>query len=188
MVSEEKMSRIGKMPVEIPEKVKVVITGNIVNVEGPKGKLQQTVKGVEDGIVVEVKDSVINVKRTSEAQSVRALHGLTRAILKNMVEGVSKGYEKTLEIQGVGYKAAMKGKDIELVLGYSHPVLVKAPANVTIACDGATKVKVSGPDKYLVGQVAATIRKAKKPEPYKGKGVRYFGENVRKKTGKTTAA
>lgn len=179
------MSRIGKMPVEIPAKVKVTLNGRTVLVEGPKGKLSQDVR---PEISVAVTDKAVTFTRGSEAKNVVSLHGLYRALVHNMVVGVSQGFEKTLDIQGVGYKALLKGKDLELALGFSHPITVKAPLGITFACDGQTRVKVSGPDKTLVGQVAHNLRQLKPPEPYKGKGVRYLNEQVRKKAGKTNAA
>jgi len=179
------MSRIGKMPVEIPAKVKVIANGRTLLVEGPKGKLSQTVR---PEITFSVTDTQITFSRGSEAKNVVALHGLYRALVHNMVLGVSQGFEKSLDIQGVGYKALLKGKDLELALGYSHPIAVKAPAGITFTCDGPTRIKVSGPDKTLVGQVAHNLRMLKPPEPYKGKGVRYLNEYVRKKAGKTNAA
>ncbi|MFH0920321.1 MAG: 50S ribosomal protein L6 [Fibrobacterota bacterium] len=179
------MSRIGKMPVEIPPKVKVALNGRTVMVEGPKGKLSQEIR---PEISVAITDKAVSFSRGSEAKNVMALHGLYRALVHNMVVGVSQGFEKTLDIQGVGYKALMKGKDLELALGYSHPIVVKAPAGITFACEGQTRIKVSGPDKTLVGQIANNLRMLKPPEPYKGKGVRYLNEQVRKKAGKTNAA
>jgi large subunit ribosomal protein L6 len=182
------MSRIGKLPIEIPPNVKVAVSGDSILVEGPKGKLKETLRSGNGAISFEIKDKVVQVNRASEEQNIVALHGLYRSLVHNMILGVSKGYEKTLEIQGVGYKALLKGKDLEFTLGYSHPIQVKAPVNVTFALEGTSRVKVSGPDKHLVGQMAARIRSFKKPEPYKGKGVRYAGEQVRKKAGKAATA
>jgi large subunit ribosomal protein L6 len=182
------MSRIGKLPVELPPKVKVTVSGNTILVEGPKGKLKEVIGQGREALSFEITEKSVNVKRSSEEQKIMALHGLYRSLIHNMVEGVSKGYEKTLEIQGVGYKAVLKGKDLELTLGYSHSILVKAPENVAFTLEGTSRVKVSGPDKHMVGQMAARIRSFKKPEPYKGKGVRYAGEQVRKKAGKAATA
>jgi len=178
------MSRIGKEPISIGKDVKVEIKGNEVNVAGPKGKLvfahHQTVK-------VEVVDQNIIVTRLSEEKLARSLHGTTRAIVANMVKGVTEGYKKELEIIGVGYKAQMKGKDLELRVGFSHPVEIKVPADLKISTPTLTRVDVEGIDKEKVGQLAANIRKILPPEPYKGKGIRYVGEVVRKKLGKAMA-
>jgi large subunit ribosomal protein L6 len=182
------MSRIGKLPIEIPSKVKVSISGGVISVEGPKGKLKELLQPGTEVLSFDVTDKTVHVKRASNEQNVVALHGLYRALIHNMVEGVSKGYEKILEIQGVGYKAVQKGKDLEFSLGYSHPILLKAPENVVFSLEGSSRVKVAGPDKHMVGQMAARIRSFKKPEPYKGKGVRYAGEQVRKKAGKAATA
>ncbi len=182
------MSRIGKLPIEIPAKVKVTIADGAIFVEGPKGKLKEVLQPGSEKISFDIKDNIVHIKRASDDKAVVAMHGLYRALIHNMVEGVSKGFEKTLEIQGVGYKAVLKGKDLEFSLGYSHQIFVKAPENVTFALEGTSRVKISGPDKHNVGQMAARIRSFKKPEPYKGKGVRYAGEHVRKKAGKAATA
>jgi large subunit ribosomal protein L6 len=182
------MSRIGKLPVEFPSTVKVRLDGSVVHVEGPKGKLTQRIDGLGKSVNVSVAGSSVTVTCLADTNEASAKHGLYRALIASMVKGVSEGYEKTLDIQGVGYKAAMKGKGVEVLVGYSHPVVVMPMANTTIALEGNTRIKISGPDKYAVGQVAATIRKVKKPEPYKGKGIRYTGEQVRKKAGKTNAS
>ncbi len=182
------MSRIGKLPVRLPSTVKVRLDGSVFHVEGPKGKLFQKIDGI--GVLVDIsvsKESVL-VTRLSDDILARSRQGLYRALIASMVEGVDKGYEKILDIQGVGYKAAMKGKGVEVLVGFSHPVLIMPMVNTVISCESATRIKVVGPDKYAVGQVAATIRKVKKPEPYKGKGIRYSGEQVRKKAGKTNAS
>ena len=176
------MSRIGKQPIPVPSGVEVQIDGSTVTVKGPKGELTQT---LNDVIAIEIEDGVINVTRPDESRTARSLHGLTRTLVANMVIGVSEGYSKNLEIVGVGYRAAMKGKDIELQLGFSHPVFVEAQPGITFEVPAPTKITVSGINKQQVGQVAADIRKWRKPEPYKGKGVRYEGEKVRRKLGKS---
>src|SRR5438552_2881064 len=176
------MSRIGKQPISIPAKVKVEVKGQQVCVEGPKGKLnwelpQRTSLKVE-------KDKVL-VSREGEDARVKALHGLSRALVNNMVRGVSEGFVKKLEIQGVGFKAAVQGKTVNLSLGYSHPVVYDIPDQVKVTVEENTKVTIEGPDKQVIGQVAAEIRAYYPPEPYKGKGVRYVGEKVERKEGKT---
>jgi large subunit ribosomal protein L6 len=176
------VSRIGKQPIPVPSGVEVKIDGSTVTVKGPKGELTQT---LNDVISIELEDGVINVTRPDESRTARSLHGLTRTLVANMVIGVSEGYAKNLEIVGVGYRASMKGNDIELLLGFSHPVLVVAEPGITFEVPAPTKITVRGIDKQRVGQVAADIRKWRKPEPYKGKGVRYEGEKVRRKLGKS---
>lgn len=179
------MSKIGKRPIEIPNGVTVTVEeGNAVTVKGSKGELKQSF-GREVGI--EVKENEIIVTPIKDHRKFYAAWGLVRALLANMIEGVSKGYQKKLEIQGVGYKAALKGKDLDLGLGFSHPVLFKAPEGVTFAVD-KNIITISGINKQLVGQVAADVRKLRKPEPYKGKGIRYEGEQVRRKVGKKVGA
>jgi len=175
------MSRIGKQPVEIPSGVTVDVSGENVSVKGPNGTLSQT---VDADMRVTVADGEVRVERPSDEREHRALHGLTRSLIANMVEGVTKGFEKRLEIQGVGYRAALKGKDIELQVGFSHPVDFPAPAGIEFEVPAPTKITVKGIDKQLVGETAARIRRIRKPEPYKGKGIRYEGEYVRKKAGK----
>ncbi len=175
------MSRIGKQPIPVPSGVEVHIDGSTVTVKGPKGELSRT---LVDIITVEMEDGAILVKRPDDTRTARSLHGLSRTLVANMVIGVSEGYFKNLEIVGVGYRAAMKGSDIELLLGFSHPVLVVAEPGITFEVPAPTKITVRGIDKQRVGQVAADIRKWRKPEPYKGKGVRYEGEHVRRKLGK----
>ena len=175
------MSRIGKQPIPVPSGVEVKIDGSTVTVKGPKGELVQT---FSDILTIEMEDGVLVVSRPDESRVARSLHGLTRTLVSNMVTGVSNGFSKNLEIVGVGYRAAMKGKDIELQLGFSHPVVVVAEPGITFEVPAPTKITVSGIDKQRVGQVAADIRKWRKPEPYKGKGVRYEGEYVRRKLGK----
>ena len=178
------MSRIGKRPVTVPSGVTAEIDGQTIRVKGPKGELSRTVHAE---IQVSMEGSTITVSRPSEETRHKALHGLTRTLIANMVEGVEKGYQKVLEIQGVGYKAEATKAGLNVVVGYSHPVVYKAPAGITFAVENNTVVKISGPNKELVGQVAAEIRQIRKPEPYKGKGIRYQGERVRRKAGKTGA-
>jgi large subunit ribosomal protein L6 len=179
------MSRIGRQPIEIPEGVTVEVAGSRVSVAGPKGTLDQQ---VHQEMLVAVEDGAVRVQRPSDAGGHRALHGLTRTLIANMVEGVTKGFEKALEIHGVGYRAALNGADIELQVGFSHPVTVAPPDGIEFEVPAANRIVVRGIDKQLVGQVAANIRKIRKPEPYKGKGIRYEGEYVRKKAGKAAAA
>ena len=176
------MSRIGKLPVPVPAGVDVNIDGQVVNVKGPKGALSHT---VVDPITVEKGDGVLDVKRPDDSRENKALHGLSRTLINNMVLGVTEGYEKKLEIVGVGYRVLSKGPTkLEFQLGYSHSIIFDAPEGITFTTDGPTKLGVVGIDKQLVGEVAANIRKLRKPEPYKGKGVRYAGENIRRKVGK----
>jgi large subunit ribosomal protein L6 len=175
------MSRIGKRPIEVPAGVNVSISPGRVMVNGPLGELQQV---VPQRIQIEQGDGVINVTRPTERGEDRALHGLTRTLVANMVEGVTKGFEKRLEIIGVGYRAAIKGTDLELNVGYSHSVTIKPRTGVTFEVPVPTQVVVKGTDKQVVGQTAAEIRKIRPPEPYKGKGIRYEGEFVRRKVGK----
>jgi large subunit ribosomal protein L6 len=175
------VSRIGKQPIPVPSGVDVKIDGSTVTIKGPKGELTRT---LNDVINIVFEDGAILVTRPDESRTARSLHGLTRTLVANMVIGVSEGYSKNLEIVGVGYRAAMKGNDIELQLGFSHPVLVVAQPGITFEVPAPTKITVRGIDKQHVGQVAADIRKWRRPEPYKGKGVRYEGEKVRRKLGK----
>jgi large subunit ribosomal protein L6 len=175
------MSRIGRKPVDVPEAVTVTIApGNIV-VKGPKGELAQT---FSQDMTVSQEENTILVTRPTDRGPHRALHGLTRSLIANMVEGVTDGFEKRLEIQGVGYRAALKGKNLELALGFSHPVSIEAPEGIEFEVPQATEIIVRGIDKQLVGQVAADIRKRRPPEPYKGKGIRYRDEQVLRKVGK----
>ena len=177
------MSRIGRKPIPVPSGVDISIDGDLVTVTGPKGVLEQRIPAA---ITVAREDGELLVTRPSDAREHRALHGLTRSLVANMVTGVSDGFEKRLEIIGVGYRAAAHGSErIELALGFSHPVAVEAPAGVTFEVPTPTAIPVRGIDKQLVGQVAANIRKLRPPEPYKGKGVRYQGEKVLRKAGKT---
>ena len=176
------MSRIGKVPVPVPAGVDVTIEGAVVTVKGPKGTLSHT---VPEPITVGRDDAgAIVVTRPDDERESRSLHGLTRTLIENLVVGVTQGYERKLEIVGTGYRAVAKGKAVELALGFSHPVVVDPPEGVTITVEGNTKLTVAGIDKQQVGEVAANIRKLRKPEPYKGKGVRYAGEQIRRKAGK----
>jgi large subunit ribosomal protein L6 len=178
------MSRIGKLPVAVPKGVTVSLDGQTLSVKGPKGALART---FHPDVQLAVEGDQVTVRRPSDEARHKALHGLTRSLVHNMVEGVTKGYQKVLEIQGVGYKAEKKGQGLQLSLGFSHPVQYPTPAGITFTVDNNTLLKIEGPDKELVGQVAAEIRSLRKPEPYKGKGVRYQGETVRRKAGKTGA-
>jgi len=175
------MSRIGKQPIELPASVNVSLSPGRVMVNGPLGELTQEVPA---RMKVDQSDGVITVTRPTERGDDRALHGLTRTLIANMVEGVTKGFEKRLELQGVGYRAAMQGADLRLDVGYSHPVVIKAPQGITLEVPTPTEVVVKGVDKQQVGQISAEIRKVRPPEPYKGKGIRYQGEYVRRKVGK----
>ena len=178
------MSRIGRKPIPVPAGVTITIDGSNVKVKGPKGELERRIR---PEIGVEQEDGQLTVKRPSDSKEHRALHGLTRALVANMVEGVTSGYRKTLEIVGVGYRAEKKGKALVLNVGYSHVVEYPEPAGISLSTTGPTTVVVEGIDKEMVGQVAAEIRSVRPPEPYKGKGIRYQGEQVRRKAGKTGA-
>jgi large subunit ribosomal protein L6 len=178
------MSRIGKQPVPIPEKVKVTITGGTVLVEGPKGKVQKT---FAPAVKVTVADKNVTFAPADDSRFARAMFGTARSIVAGMVKGVTEGYVKDLEIQGVGFKANLKGSQLDLALGYSHPIVMEIPAGIKVTVTDQTKVKVEGADKQLVGAVTAEIRSYYPPEPYKGKGVRIVGERVRRKEGKTVA-
>lgn len=175
------MSRIGKSPIQIPEGVEVSLSGTHITVKGPKATLE---RDLHPDMTVAISDGVVTVTRPSDGRTHRALHGLTRSLIANMVLGVTQGFSKVLEIQGVGYRAAAKGQNIELAVGYSHPVPVEAPAGITFTVETPTRIVVSGADKQLVGQIAADIRAHRPPDPYKGKGIRYEGEYVRRKAGK----
>ena len=177
------MSRIGKLPIPVPSGVDVTIDGQQIIVKGPKGTLSHTV--AEPIMVERVEDGTLAVKRPNDERQNRALHGLTRSLVNNLVVGVTDGYEKKLEIYGVGYRVLLKGSDLEFSLGFSHPVKVSPPEGITFAVETATRFSVQGIDKQRVGEVAANIRKLRKPDPYKGKGVRYAGEKIRRKVGKT---
>jgi large subunit ribosomal protein L6 len=175
------MSRIGRKPIPVPDAVSVELSPGRVAVKGPKGELAQV---LSTDMKVEQSDGTLTVERPTNRGEHRALHGLTRSLIANMVEGVTEGFEKRLEIQGVGYRAQLKGKNLELALGYSHPVSIEAPEGIDFEVPQPTEIIVSGIDKQLVGQVAADIRKRRPPEPYKGKGIRYRGEHVMRKVGK----
>ncbi|HEX4430233.1 MAG TPA: 50S ribosomal protein L6 [Frankiaceae bacterium] len=175
------MSRIGRLPVPVPSGVEVTLSGQQVTVKGPKGTLSHT---VIEPITVVQEDGQLLVQRPDDERDSRARHGLTRSLLANMVTGVTTGFAKTLEIVGVGYRVQARGRDLEFALGFSHPVPVKAPEGITFEVQAPTRFVVSGIDKQQVGEVAATIRKLRKPDPYKGKGVRYQGEVIRRKVGK----
>ena len=180
------MSRVGKMPVKIPEKVKVSVDGTLVKIEGPKGKMSFP---FNPQVAIAVNKGEVQVTRPDESRLSKGLHGLTRTLVKNAVEGVVKGYERNLEISGVGFKAEVKGKDIHFTLGFSHPVVFRLPDGVTAEVDAKqTKLAVRGVDKHLLGLTAAKIRALRPPEPYKGKGIKYAEEIVRRKEGKTGAA
>jgi large subunit ribosomal protein L6 len=176
------MSRIGRLPVTIPSGVDVAIDGSTVNVKGPKGQLALDV--VEPISVATGQDGTIEVSRPNDERDSRARHGLTRSLIANMVEGVTAGYTKKLEIHGTGYRVTAKGSDLEFALGYSHSILIKAPEGIAFQVENPTRFSVTGIDKQQVGEVAANIRKLRKPDPYKGKGVRYEGERIRRKVGK----
>jgi large subunit ribosomal protein L6 len=177
------MSRIGRLPIPVPSGVDITIDGQTLSAKGPKGTLTLNVS--EPIIVERAEDGTLAVTRPNDERQNRALHGLTRSLVNNVVVGVTEGFEKKLEIHGVGYRVLAKGSDLEFALGYSHPVKVVAPEGITFAVESATKFSVSGIDKQQVGEVAANIRKLRKPDPYKGKGVRYAGEKIRRKVGKT---
>lgn len=177
------MSRIGKLPVTVPAGVDVNIDGQKVAVKGPKGALELTV--AEPIAVAKDESGAISVTRPDDERRSRALHGLTRTLVQNLVTGVTQGYTTKMEIHGVGYRVALKGKDLEFALGYSHPVPIEAPEGITFAVETPTRFSVSGIDKQKVGQISANIRRLRRPDPYKGKGVRYEGEQIRRKVGKT---
>ena len=175
------MSRIGKKPIDLPDGVEIDIKPGLITVKGPKGELQQE---VSTDMTVKTEDGTITVERPTDRPNHRALHGLTRSLIANMIVGVTDGYTKVLEIQGVGYRAAAKGKGLELALGYSHPVSIEAPEGIEFELPQPTEIIVKGIDKQKVGQVAANIRESRPPEPYKGKGIRYRDEHVLRKVGK----
>ena len=179
------MSRIGKQPIEIPSGVDVTIDGATVTVKGPRGTLSQTFNAE---LKITQADGKISIERPNDDGFYRGLHGLTRTLIANMIDGVTTGFAKTLEIVGVGYRAALKGKDLELQVGYSHPVPIPVPEGIEFEVPQPTQIIVRGNDKQAVGEIAAKIRKVRKPEPYKGKGIRYEGEYVRKKAGKAAKA
>lgn len=175
------MSRIGRQPIAIPGGVEIAVEGSRVSVQGPKGALDRT---FHRDMRILMEDGSLRVERPSDDRSHRSLHGLTRSLIANMVEGVTNGFEKRLEIVGVGYRAALKGSDLELAVGFSHPVVFRPPSGIEFEVPAQNRIVVRGIDKQQVGEVAAEIRKVRKPEPYKGKGIRYEGEHVRKKAGK----
>ncbi|MDL5155448.1 50S ribosomal protein L6 [Actinomycetospora sp. OC33-EN08] len=176
------MSRIGKAPITVPSGVDVTVEGQNVTVKGPKGTLTHT---VDRPIEVGLEDGVLSVTRPNDERENRSLHGLSRSLLNNLVLGVTQGFERKLEIHGVGYRVQLKGSTLEFALGYSHPVRIEAPEGITFAVENPTRFSVQGIDKQAVGQIAANIRRLRKPDPYKGKGVRYAGEQIRRKVGKT---
>lgn len=175
------MSRIGKQPITVPAGVEVTIDGTTVTTKGPKGELTRSFPSI---MIIKREGDEIIVERPDDSREAKSFHGLVRTLIANMVEGVSQGFSKKLQLVGVGYRAALKGKDLELQLGYSHPVLVEAPENITFEVPSQTEIIVSGPSKEQVGQMAANVRKWRAPEPYKGKGIRYEGERIRRKLGK----
>ncbi len=175
------MSRIGRLPISVPAGVEVKVADNLVSVKGPKGTLEHT---VASPIAVALEENTITVSRPNDERDSRSLHGLTRTLIDNLVIGVTKGYEKKLEIVGTGYRVVAKGANLEFALGFSHPVAIEAPEGITLTVESPTKLSVSGIDKQQVGEVAANIRKLRRPDPYKGKGVRYAGEIIRRKVGK----
>jgi large subunit ribosomal protein L6 len=176
------MSRIGRLPITVPAGVDVAIDGSTVTVKGPKGELALAV--ADPITVAKAEDGTLQVSRPDDERESRSRHGLTRSLIANMVEGVTNGYTKKLEIHGTGYRVVAKGSDLEFALGYSHPIVVKAPEGITFQVENPTRFSVSGIDKQQVGEIAANIRKLRKPDPYKGKGVRYEGEHIRRKVGK----
>ncbi len=175
------MSRIGRLPVTIPAGVDIALDGQEIAVKGPKGSLRLT---VPEPITVEQGEGALQVQRPDDERTSRSLHGLTRSLLNNMVLGVTQGYEKKMEIFGTGYRVVARGSDLEFSLGYSHPILIRPPEGIAFAVEAPTRFSIQGIDKQLVGEVAAKIRKLRKPDPYKGKGVRYAGEQIRRKVGK----
>jgi large subunit ribosomal protein L6 len=179
------MSRVGKKPIKIPAGVQIGVDGPHLKVKGPKGELQRE---IDTRVSVAVNDGLITVSRASDEKFFRALHGLYRSLISNMVTGVTQGYEKKLEIVGVGFKAEMKNKRLTLQIGFSHPIIFVPPPEINIACESPTMIAVSGTDKELVGQIAAKIRGFRPPEPYKGKGIKYIDEVVRRKAGKTAGS
>jgi large subunit ribosomal protein L6 len=178
------LSRIGKLPIKIPEKVEIDLKENFISCKGPKGELKRQ---LHRDMIIKIDDGEITVSRPSDSKQHRSLHGLTRSLVANMVHGVAKGYERKLEIVGVGYRAEMKGTNLVLSLGYSHPIVMSFPETIQANCPTPNEIIVSGSDKELVGMIASKIRSFRKPEPYKGKGIRYENEYVRRKAGKTGA-
>jgi large subunit ribosomal protein L6 len=178
------VSRIGKQPIQIPTNVEFHYTDNIIRCKGPKGELSRQ---IHKDMNLEVSEGLVQIKRPSDSKFHRSLHGLTRTIIANMVDGVSQGFSKKLEIVGVGYKAEIKGKKLLLNIGYSHPVLMEFPESIKCSCPSPSEINIEGADKDLVGLIAAKIRSFRKPEPYKGKGIKYADEHIRRKAGKTGA-
>jgi large subunit ribosomal protein L6 len=181
------MSRIGRMPINVPDKVKVAITGKEIRAEGPKGKGSFTI-GPKNPSLVVLEGKVIKIDRPDDSRSAKEMHGITRTLVNNLIVGVSTGFERVLEITGVGFRAEVKGKEIHFTLGFSHPVVFPLPEGVTAEVEKQTKVTVKGPDKHILGLTAAKIRSLRPPEPYKGKGIKYAEETIRRKQGKTGAA
>ena len=175
------MSRVGNMPIDVPKGVEVKIDGTKVSVKGPKGELSQE---FNKNMTIKQEEDIIVVSRPNDERENKALHGLTRSLINNMVIGVSQGFTKKLQLSGVGYRANVKGRDLDLQLGYSHPVVVKCPEGITFETPSQEEIIISGIDKQLVGEIAANIRKKRPPEPYKGKGIKYEGEHIRRKLGK----
>ncbi len=178
------MSRVGKTPIEVPAQAKVEVQGDLVKVEGPKGKL---IHRLPPGLVLERADAQLQLKRSSEDSSAKSLHGLHKTLIANMIKGVIEGFSKELELNGVGYRAQVSGKKIEMFVGFTHPVVFQIPEGITVETPKPTQIVVRGTDKQLVGQVAARLRAYAPPEPYKGKGIRYAGEVIRRKAGKAVA-
>jgi large subunit ribosomal protein L6 len=179
------MSRIGRKPIPVPAGVRIAMDGQTVSVEGPKGKLFQA---VPNGVSVSLESNVLTVARDSDHRDLRALHGLTRSLLANMVHGVKDGFERKLDIVGIGYRAQLQGKNLQLALGYSHPVIFPLPDGVQAEVERQVSITLRGADKALLGQVAAKLRSLRKPDPYKGKGIKYAGEHIRRKVGKKAGA
>jgi len=179
------VSRIGKLPITLPSGVKIAVDSNAVRVEGPKGKLAST---LPSGVTVRIDGNVVRVERASDDRKVRALHGLTRKLIANMTQGVSQGFIRVLEINGVGYRAEVKGQEIHMTLGYSHPVVFPLPAGITASVERQVVITLSGADRQLVGEIAAEIRSLRPPEPYKGKGIKYREEVIRRKAGKAVGS
>jgi large subunit ribosomal protein L6 len=179
------VSRIGKLPITLPSGVKVAVDAGAVRVEGPKGKLSST---VPDGVAIKVEGNVVRVERASEDRRIRALHGLTRKLIANMTQGVSQGFSRVLDINGVGYRAEVKGQEIHMTLGYSHPVVFPLPPGVTASVERQVVITLNGADRQVVGEMAAKIRGLRPPEPYKGKGIKYREEVIRRKAGKAVGS
>lgn len=179
------MSRIGKLPVTVPSGVKVVVDGSVVRVEGPKGKLERSIPA---GVTVAVDDKVVRVDRSTNERRIRALHGLTRKLLANMAQGVSQGFSRTLDINGVGYRAEVKGQELHLTLGYSHPIVFVLPQGVTASVERQVMITLTSADRQLLGETAAKLRSLRPPEPYKGKGIKYREEVIRRKAGKAVGS